>query len=90
MKESSSVGKQGSEVRDELPWADTMICQSLVPVAEGILTPRHHIGQTTPGAGFCIGTHILKRNLKLEAYPAEKTVMVKILETIPYEDKVKE
>ena len=56
----------------------------------GQIFPRHHIGQTTSGAGFCIGTHVLERNLKLEAYPVEKTVMVKILETIPYEEKVKE
>lgn len=89
-EEPGLVGKQGSEVRNELTrwaWWDASVQCSL----QGKKQPRHHIVQTTSGVlPSALEATLEEENLQIDAYPAENTVMVKVLETIPHEERVKE
>lgn len=65
--------------------------QHLVLMTEERTAPRHPTVQTTSGVlDSALGATFLEENLHIEAYPIEKIVMVTVLETNPYEEKVKE
>ena len=70
---------------------DMIGCQCLALTAEERIAPRHHTVQTTFGVlDSASGATFSEEILQTEAYPIEKIVTEKVLETFPYEKKVKE